>query len=142
MVTIGDYVKVASNNATAVMAALAHHGPLTVSVAASNWHFYSGGIYEGCPSGDENVDINHAVQLVGYGSENGKDYWVIRNSWSPTWGEHGYMRIARRSTPACGIDRTPLHGSGCPGGPSELTVCGECGILFETSYPAKVGLVH
>jgi len=51
--------------------------------------------------------MDHVVVLVGYGSENGKDFWIVRNSWGPHWGEEGYIRIKRASVPSCGVDNTP-----------------------------------
>ncbi|RYH28372.1 hypothetical protein EON65_12430 [archaeon] len=40
-------------------------------------------------------DIDHAVVLVGYGEDQGNKYWLVRNSWSPGWGEKGYIRVRR-----------------------------------------------
>jgi hypothetical protein len=53
---------------------------------------YSGGInmYDTCTG-----ITNHAIALTGYGSENGTDYWIGRNSWGTYWGEHGFFRIVR-----------------------------------------------
>lgn len=49
---------------------------------------YGGGIYNGyCGQPD------HAVVAVGWGVENGVEYWIIRNSWGPDWGEQGHIRI-------------------------------------------------
>merc|ERR1712080_351955 len=62
---------------------------------------YGGGIYSGC-SYSSNIALNHAVQLVGYGSEGGKDYWIVRNSWGRGWGEDGYIRLARDAKAQCG----------------------------------------
>jgi len=97
------------------MDALVNHGPLAISVAAnSGWQFYSKGIYNHCDSSG-NIDIDHAVVLVGYGSENGKDFWIVRNSWGSDWGENGYIRISRKAVPPCGTDTTPQHGVACKG---------------------------
>lgn len=45
----------------------------------------------------------HAVLVVGYGTENGVPYWLIRNSWGISWGEHGYFRLIRNNNNTCGI---------------------------------------
>merc|ERR1712123_297493 len=70
---------------------------------------YSGGVFNGC-SFDDNISINHGVQLVGYGSEFSPlgvyDYWLVRNSWGPSWGEDGYIKLQRTSQ--CGTNSTPM----------------------------------
>ena len=80
--------------------------------------------------------IDHAVQLVGYGTDGGVDYWLVRNSWGTGWGEEGYIRIKRfgEGNEPCGIDEHPDQGTGCKGGPSSMKVCGLCGILSDSSY--------
>ena len=68
-----------------------HNGPLTVAVAAAcdAFRFYSKGIFhdESCSTLDENLD--HAVLVVGYGEENGRPYWLVKNSYGAHWGEVG-----------------------------------------------------
>ena len=61
------------------------------------------------------MDINHAIVLVGYGSEDGIDYWVVRNSWGTKYGENGHIRVLRETKVNCGIDSTPEHGYVCNG---------------------------
>merc|ERR1712154_690352 len=137
VVGITGYNTLAPNDQDAVMAHLAEHGPLAVAVYASGWGGYGGGVYTGC-SFDHNIALNHAVQLVGYGTDEAEgDYWIVRNSWGPNWGEGGYIRLQRQATAQCGTDSTPMDGTACVGGPGndEQHVCGQCGVLFDVSYP-------
>lgn len=69
-------------------------GPITcgISVPDSLLHGYTGGIYEDT-TGDTNID--HEVSVVGYGQENGVEYWLVRNSWGTWWGEGGFFRVVR-----------------------------------------------
>lgn len=133
VVKLSGYNRVKSNDYDSFIDAVANVGPIAISVDASTWHAYESGIYDGC--NQTNPSIDHAVQVVGYGSENGKPYWIVRNSWTPMWGEDGFIRVFRDTTPRCGTDLDPADGSGCSGGPSTVTVCGTCGILYDNAYP-------
>merc|ERR1719367_2456392 len=90
---------------------------------------------------DQNINLNHAIQLVGYGTdpEHG-DYWLVRNSWG-NWGEQGYIRLQRETETVCGLDSTPMSGTACVGGPGSESqeVCGMCGVLYDMSYPLGAG---
>merc|ERR1719382_2043067 len=138
-VGLSGYQILEANNQDAVMQHLAEVGPLAVAVYASGWGAYNGGIYDGC-SYDSNIALNHAVQLVGYGSDSDGAYWIVRNSWGPGWGEDGFIRLRRDAEAQCGTDSTPMDGTACSGGPGsdEQHVCGQCGVLFDTSYPLGV----
>jgi len=133
--TINGYVQLPENNYTALMNAIATVGPVAISVDASNWSAYQSGIFNGC--NQAKPDIDHAVVLMGYGEENGQKYWIVRNSWSPTWGEFGYVRLARfeNEEEMCGTDTTPQDGTACAGDNEPVKVCGTCGILYDSAYP-------
>lgn len=47
-------------------------------------------------------DLDHAVTIEGYGTEDGKDYWLVRNSWGEQYGQDGYVKMARGKN-LCGI---------------------------------------
>merc|ERR1719215_886541 len=130
---ITGFVELPKNDANALMEAVAFKGPISISVDASLWYLYESGIFNHCNK--TNPDINHAVQLMGYGMENSTKYWLVRNSWGTEYGENGYIRLRRHDVETCGDDITPLHGSGCEGGPSKVVACGECGMLYDSAYP-------
>jgi len=131
---VKSYVVLPSNQYEPVMTAVAQVGPLAITVDASSWFAYESGVYNGCNQTDP--DLDHSVQLVGYGTDTSAgDYWIVRNSWSTQWGEDGYIRIARTSNVQCGTDTNPSDGTGCDNGPPQVTVCGTCGILYDVSYP-------
>jgi len=133
---IKSFVKLIENNYTDVIVALATVGPLAVNVDANSWSMYSSGVFTSCQFRD--IDVNHVVQAVGYGTASGKDYWIIRNSWGAGWGERGYMRLERHSdgdhSKWCGPDTKPQDGTGCDGGPATVTACGSCGVWYDASY--------
>ena len=89
---VSGYDKVA-RKAQAIRDSIYQNGPNNVAVAAGNnvFMYYTGGIItanEGCPT-----RIDHAIVAVGYGSENGTDYAIVRNSWGTGWGEQGFVRL-------------------------------------------------
>jgi len=119
-----------------LLRAVVEHGPVAVSLAAGGWFGYDKGIYDGCL---KDAVIDHAVTLTGFGEDEevGQLFWLIQNSWGPSWGEKGYIRLLRTDgeNEFCGIDKQPDVGTGCDGGPKEVRVCGMCGILYDNALP-------
>merc|ERR1712038_693330 len=137
LTTLRGYETLPRNSVEAVMNHVANVGPLSVAVDASSWSFYGGGVFDGCDY-NRNIEINHAVQLVGYGTDSSEgDYWLVRNSWGPGWGDGDYIKLKREAEAQCGTDASPGDGTGCEAGPGweEQHVCGQCGLLFDASYP-------
>ena len=84
--------------------------PVAVAISADTKLFqsYSSGVIT---SSSCYTSLDHGVLVVGYGTENGQDYWLVKNSWSSSWGENGYVKIARSSSNndpgICGIAMDP-----------------------------------
>ena len=106
---IGGFIDVPQNSSSQLKAAIALN-PVSVAIEADGFwfQFYFGGVF----SSSCGTNLDHGVLAVGYGSENGKNYWIVKNSWGGSWGESGYIRIADNGD-----------------GP------GLCGILLSASYP-------
>ena len=90
-----------------MLKALVYRYGAVVSTLSSNFSAflkYDGGgrIFDSCPT--KNASRDHAVTVVGYGSENGTDYWLVKNSWGPLWGDRGFMRL-KRGVGMCGLGR-------------------------------------
>lgn len=73
-------------------------GPVSVGIESTNpvFRLYAGGVLSPDQVETKKGVVDHAVSLVGFGEEEGKPYWVIRNSWGKDWGEDGYARVARK----------------------------------------------
>lgn len=110
MVRVKDYVDVPKNSHDALLKALLKQ-PIAIAIEADQYAFqmYRGGVMKGrC-----GTNLDHGVLLVGYGTEDGDDYWLIKNSWGVEWGDNGYIKILRTH------ERGPGH----------------CGIYLQASYP-------
>uniref|UniRef100_A0ACD5TL50 Uncharacterized protein n=1 Tax=Avena sativa TaxID=4498 RepID=A0ACD5TL50_AVESA len=116
VVSIDGFESVPENDELSLKKAVAHQ-PVSVGIEAGGPEFqlYESGVFTGrC-----GTELDHGVVAVGYGTtDDGKDYWIVRNSWGPSWGEGGYIRMERNVTAA----RT-----------------GKCGIAMMASYPVKTG---
>lgn len=104
-VQISGYVVVANNgDETALTTGLAEVGPLRISIFVSpKFQHYSSGVFEDDTCSKKLEDLNHEVTLVGYGSINSNDYYILRNQWGTSWGINGYMQFARNRNNQCGV---------------------------------------
>ncbi|KAK7247166.1 hypothetical protein RIF29_42043 [Crotalaria pallida] len=91
--------------------------PVTTSLDASNLQLYNGKIYDGVFCSESSKFTNLVVLIVGYGSVDGVDYWIVKNSWGKDWGVDGYLYLLRNVS-----SRWPY---------------GVCGINALAGYPVK-----
>ncbi|CAL9758747.1 unnamed protein product [Musa acuminata subsp. burmannicoides] len=116
-VSIDGFEDVPTNDEKALLKAVANQ-PVSVAIEAGSREFqlYRSGVFTGrC-----GTDLDHGAVIVGYGTDHGKDYWIVRNSWGEDWGEAGYIRMER----------------------SVNTSAGKCGIAMLPSYPTKKDPKH
>ncbi|WOL02246.1 zingipain-1-like [Canna indica] len=90
-VSITGYSLVPTEDEASLMKAVANQ-PVSVSIDASEFMLYTGGIFDGpCEA-----NLNHEVTLVGYGTDkNGTNYWIAKNSWGESWGDQGYLLLQK-----------------------------------------------
>jgi len=109
-VGVSGFKDVKANNEKQLQAAVAI-GPVSVAIEAdqSGFQFYKTGVFGG-KCGNK---LDHGVLVVGYGSDGGKSYWKVKNSWGASWGEKGYIRLAKDVS----------------------SKSGQCGLASQPSYP-------
>jgi len=103
---------------SALMSAVAK-GPVSIAIQANQTTFQlykSGVMTDNC-----GAQIDHGVVAVGFGTQNGTDYWKVRNSWGAQWGANGYILLGRGMQVNCGFGKRNCKG--------------QCGILSVPSYP-------
>jgi len=138
---ITGYTVLPSNKLDPLKEALFTTGaPIVVSVDATSWSFYSGGVYSDTSGGRKGeFEVNHAVTLTGFQEQDGnsKGYWYIKNSWGTYWGEDGFIKLEMKKDEEahCGWDHKTHDGLACDGDPDTAWVCGTCGVLYDSSFP-------
>ncbi|PIK46477.1 cathepsin L2 cysteine protease [Apostichopus japonicus] len=103
-----DVVKfndIPTGNEMALQQAVATVGPVSVAIdaALSSFHMYHSGIYDDSMCRSDRQHLDHGVLAVGYGTMDGKDYWLVKNSWGMSWGDQGYIMMSRNKNNQCGI---------------------------------------
>jgi C1A family cysteine protease len=111
---VSGCINVTPNNEQQLTYAVSRN-PVSIAIEADSKSFqlYKSGVYDDAVGCGTNLD--HGVLVVGYGTESGKDYWMVKNSWSSTWGYNGYIKLFRNS--------------------KNINGPGMCGIAMDPSYP-------
>merc|ERR1712032_291768 len=103
-----SYKTVTANSVDALKTAVAL-GPVSVAIEADKmaFQYYTGGVLDSTACG---TNLDHGVLAVGYGSDNGTPYWLVKNSWGSSWGDNGYVKIAMvDGAGICGIQMAPVY---------------------------------
>ncbi|KAL3884392.1 hypothetical protein ACJMK2_024533 [Sinanodonta woodiana] len=108
--TVTGYVDLPRNDEIALRHAVATIGPIAVSIRGfpGDFRFYDHGVYDNTNCGNR-IHRFHAVLVVGYGTRDGLDYWIVKNSWGSGWGEKGYIRMSRNNDNQCCIACAPSY---------------------------------
>jgi cathepsin F len=97
---VANWTAVSTDEAQ-IAAFLVAHGPLSIGINAEWMQMYSHGVSDPLFCNPKSLD--HGVLITAYGTDSGKDFWTIKNSWGPDWGEKGYYRIVRGKG-KCGLN--------------------------------------
>ncbi|XP_074837159.1 cathepsin S-like isoform X2 [Carettochelys insculpta] len=100
--TCSKYVELPYADEAALKDAIANIGPVSVAIDAKQPTFflYRSGVYDDPRCTQE---VNHGVLAIGYGTLDGKDFWLVKNSWGKYFGDQGYIRMSRNNGNHCGI---------------------------------------
>lgn len=103
--TFSSWNKVAEGNEDALKSALITRPTVSVAIDASSYQFqlYSDGVYDNQECMNDDWDLDHGVLVAGYGTDDGTDYWLVKNSWGPDWGKEGYIWMKRNDDNQCGV---------------------------------------
>jgi len=101
--TVTGYTEINEQDEADLTDKIATEGPISVAIDAGKFSFqlYTSGVYyePACSS----TRLNHGVTAVGYGTEDGKAFYHVKNSWGTSWGDHGYIKMSRDRNNNCGI---------------------------------------
>ncbi|KHN83409.1 Oryzain alpha chain [Toxocara canis] len=102
-------IKYIGRNEEAMADFVYYKGPISVGINVTKelFHYRSGVFAPKAEDCEGNSQGSHALAVVGYGTQNGEDYWLIKNSWGKSWGMDGYL-LYKRGENSCGIANTPF----------------------------------
>lgn len=100
-----SYALLPAGDEVALANAVKSIGPISVAIYASGslFAYYKSGVYYDYDCVLVGASVDHAVVVVGFGTLNGVDYFLIRNSWGTNWGISGYMMLARNRGNHCNV---------------------------------------